>query len=1052
LSPETAGLQQSFALDSQILAPGSAVNVDLARSTDADVAVALLEDDPFPARDNGEIALGHIALSASGTSPVAFSGGGTTVGFEFAGGMTAAAGIFDTADRAMASLGLSEAPAVSLDGDSHAPRNPRYAVLSAGYKAGGEVRGAHPIGAVGSLTFGVSGAASGVTAVVHRFAATTGARSVLERTVRSWKLPRHIDSAERLAPGTWVFAEANGTIATRLGAKLGYNFNFVREARLAGLSGDIGLKIDAAATASFGFEVSGRYVIILSRDSKEPRVRLQMFKASHEGLNAGQNIKVGVTGLDTLSPDNVDEFVAAVFGVHGAQIATALQRLDEWTHPDTDVRALVAGLTRETGLDLLKRVTGRRGQSTERFEAQRDKLTNALGQLSRLAASVRSELLGLLPRLTSKDALKLRRALERLGSADTAAQERALRRLFDKSDFTATPIGRLVAATGERGLLALLDRLSGVRNMAANALSIVEGGVVKRLQQFVTDRLSLRNVLDARTELDFNNLEPFLLGRLSAFFDRNIQFADLEEVRQSINLVLAKRADVYAKVRKALHSRYALDLTETWQRSTARTALLDVTFDTSKDDARALLGSVVRDAAVDLLMATPSQAVDIRGAVLTHELTRKTVVDVSLPYFASHTESFNTSLARVSAEDEGGRVLMYDANGADEVVVRNRFRSSLSVSIAAVVPAGKPATPDLRVHSTGGSTWSYTLRHGRDRMRRAELEAVTRPFIAQYLSAQFNGGTSIETWYTALDRTVEGILANGPDEFGDVLATMEVTMPAETLGAWMLSVADVTDASQRVSRAIQAALKRVLPFYYLTDISRLHTVSSTAALLGWASIRPTTDVTIENHRLVFDTGRQVFWDHRDADLRRQMVLNSISRQNLLMRLAPLRRRLEEAGMHHDVEFYEDSQANSLLSTAAGSGDELLRGLLTFESTVAITAAAAVADIQGFLASASSSPSKAIARLAEFAAGITTAFNRLAGNSVFAGVSFRAVSQIVFAEASRALDPGLLAPPRAMLALAVLKPGPDRTFRVADFLDGGIPPGKDVALAQHLVSL
>ena len=157
-------------------------------------------------------------------------------------------------------------------------------------------------------------------------------------------------------------------------------------------------------------------------------------------------------------------------------------------------------------------------------------------------------------------------------------------------------------------------------------------------------------------------------------------------------------------------------------------------------------------------------------------------------------------------------------------------------------------------------------------------------------------------------------------------------------------------------------------------------------------------------------------------------------------------------MHRDVAFYDDSQVSSLLSTAAGAGDELLRGLLTFESTIAIRAADAVADIQGFLAAASSSPSKAIARLAEFAADITTAFNKLAGNSVFAGVSFRAVSQTVFAEASRALDPGLLAPPRAMLALSVLKPEPGRTFRIADFLDGAIPPDRDVALAQHLVSL
>ncbi len=1050
VSPETAGLQRSFALDSGILAPGSAVNVDLGASTDADIALAILMDAPFPARENGEIALGSIGLSVAGNSPLAFSGNGTTVGFELAAGMAAGAGIFATADRALAALGFSETPVVALDAD--APRDPRYAVLRAGYKASGEVRGTHPIGAVGSLAFGVSGAASGVSGVVHRFAAATGARSVLDRTVHSWKLPRHVDRAERLAPGTWLFAEANGTIAARLGARLGYNFNFVHEAGLAGLSGDIGLKIDAAATATFGFEVSGRYVIVISRDSEQPRLRVQMFKLSRQGLNAGQNIKVGVTGLDTLSPDKVDEFVAAVFGVHGAQIASALQRLDQWTDPETDVRNLVTGLTRERALDLLKRVTGKRGHSREPFEAQRAKLIAALGQLDKLPAGVRSELLGLLPKLASNDAGKLRRALARLASDDTSIQEQALRGLLDRPEFSSTPIGRLLVALGERGLLALLDRLSDVRSIAANLLSILDGGVVKRLQKLVTERLSLDDILGARTERDFTGLDSFLLGRLSAFFEKTIQFADLEEIQQSIHLVLAKRADVYDKVRKALHSRYALDLTETWQRADARTAVLDVVFDTSKDEGRALLASVLQDAEVDLLMTAPSQAVEIRSAVLTHELTRKTVVDVSLPYFASHTESFNTSLARVSAEEDGGRVLMYDATGEDVVVVRNRFRSSLSVSIAAVVPAAQSAMPDLRVHSTGGSTWSYTLRHGRDAMRRAELEAVTRPFIAQYMADQFSDGASLGTWYADLDRTVESILANGPDEFGDVLATMEVTMPGETLGAWMLPVADVPEASKRVSKAIQAALKRVLPFYYLSDVSRLHTLSPSAALLGWASIRPSNDVTIENDRFVFDAGRQVFWDHVDADLRRQMVLNSITRQNLLARLAPLRLRLEEAGMHRDVEFYEDGQASRLLSTAAGAGDQLLRGLLTFESTIATRAAEAVADIQGFLTASSTSPSKAIARLAEFAADITTSFNKLAGDSVFAGVSFRAVSQVVFAEASRALDPGLLERPRAMLALAVLRPDPARTFRISDFLAGGIPPDGDVVLAQHLVSI
>jgi hypothetical protein len=320
------------------------------------------------------------------------------------------------------------------------------------------------------------------------------------------------------------------------------------------------------------------------------------------------------------------------------------------------------------------------------------------------------------------------------------------------------------------------------------------------------------------------------------------------------------------------------------------------------------------------------------------------------------------------------------------------------------------------------------------------------------MGAQFTGGTTLGTWYAELDRTVEAIVGNGPDEFGDVCAAMEVTIPGEALGAWMRPAADVTQASKRVSKAVQAALKRVLPFYYLTDVSRLHALATAAALLGWASIRPTNDVRIDGGQLAFDAGKKVFRDHFDTDLRQRMLLSSTTRQNLQARLAPLRLRLEEAGMHGDVPFYEDDQVLSLLSTASGAGDELLRGLLVFESTIAVKAAEAVGDVQGFLAAASSSPAKAIARLADFGADITTAFNKLAGNSVFAGVSFRAVSQSVFADASRALDPGLVAPPRAMLALTVLKPEAERTFRIADFLEGGIPPAREVALAQHLVTI
>src|SRR5439155_23788008 len=168
-----------------------------------------------------------------------------------------------------------------------------------------------------------SAAASGLSAILHRFDGTDGADSVLKDTVQSWKLPVHIDSADKLAPATWILAEANGSLAVKLGASLGYNFNFVRQAKAFGLSGDIGLKIDAAATATFGFEVSGRYLVTIGRESgnaADQNLRLRMFKLSSNGMQFGLNLKVGVTGVETLTPGKADDFVKAVFGVHGAQI------------------------------------------------------------------------------------------------------------------------------------------------------------------------------------------------------------------------------------------------------------------------------------------------------------------------------------------------------------------------------------------------------------------------------------------------------------------------------------------------------------------------------------------------------------------------------------------------------------------------------------------------------------------------------------------------------------------------------------------------------------
>jgi hypothetical protein len=165
-------------------------------------------------------------------------------------------------------------------------------------------------------------------------------------------------------------------------------------------------------------------------------------------------------------------------------------------------------------------------------------------------------------------------------------------------------------------------------------------------------------------------------------------------------------------------------------------------------------------------------------------------------------------------------------------------------------------------------------------------------------------------------------------------------------------------------------------------------------------------------------------------------------------------RLEEAGLHKTVQFYQDGQTGTIQAAATSPvGEVLLESLLLFEALIIDKANDALKDVQGFLAVAGNSPTQAVGRLAQFAADITTAFNKLIGNSVFADVaSFRSLAQVVFAAASSALSGGPTLQPRAMLTLDILNAAPGRAFQLSSFLDGKVPTSSDIAVAQRLTTI
>src|SRR5262249_55492106 len=147
-----------------------------------------------------------------------------------------------------------------------------------------------------------------------------------------------------------------------------------RQANLLGIPRSLGVKIDAGLKATFGFNASGQFLVVIGRERTDQVVRLRLFKQAARGFDFGLNLNVGVTSQADL-PSDLDDFVKAVFGVHGQQVLNDLRLIEQWTDPTRDLGDTVARLINKTGLALLTKATGI--DATTEFEKARQLVLKA---------------------------------------------------------------------------------------------------------------------------------------------------------------------------------------------------------------------------------------------------------------------------------------------------------------------------------------------------------------------------------------------------------------------------------------------------------------------------------------------------------------------------------------------------------------------------------------------------------------------------------------------------------------------------------------------------
>lgn len=1002
-----------------------------------------------PAHD---VELGKVAARASGGIPAIEFGGDAkgSVSFSGAASLLSAFGIYLDRDRMLAALQLDpqqnlQSTLASLPNDASG----YYAVLRWGYDLSAKGTGSMALGAAGSVKFGGEAGREGLYAVVRRFPAEAGMLTAAAQTANSWMLPRQVASSDDLEPGTWILAEVNSGVSFKLNGILGYNFNWLRKLKAGTVGGDIGLKLHLGLETVVGLFASGRYALVVARETDEPVIRLRLYKLRRKGWDFALNAGAAVETVAAL-PQNVDDLIKAAFGVHGAQIMEDLQAIERWTDPKNKPSHILAGLSEDYCLKLLERLAGIPvvNQGLAAFNQAREQAMAALRKWSELDAQAHGVATKILKMLESEnvDLTPVQELAKAIANSDRDACKRLLSQQLERSDFFQSNEGKWLESALATGILNTLNNpyFDDLRRTARITSEILEGraaiSVLKKLQDYVNDALNLEQIKSAIEAADISHLEAWLKVKLEEFLAKDVDIPALKEIQAAIDHLLEYRKEIYAQARSALNRKHEFELQSTYKQATVDTALVDLEFDSRVPGAAPVLADAL-GGDFNHIFLRPTSGVRLHAGVLSHGITRESRIEVSLPYFDAQTDHINESVARFSAEESEGKVYVLDTK--DRVTDRNKRVSMLSVG--AYLPVSE--SNSIRRHSSESVTYSYSYREAIRGMQTAHLRYLLAPYISTYFKSAFGtAGGSYEVWIDDLDRTLD---ARGTHQIGNTLVSLELCLPGEITGAWFNAQEDSKAVQYMfMSKQLQRAIKRMLPFYYLQDLDNYRNINSVYALLVYSAIPPLNAVSLKDGQIV-DLASDFYWDWVDSELRKKVVSSVDTQRNLFALLAQIHRLLEATGLKSS-DYEPDSivVGNILRSVMSPNpGFHLLQGLLKFEADVIRGAVAAGTKLAKFVRSSGTNVTEAIETLAEFGAAAAGTFNKEL-SSIYGGGPSRPLSTMLFIEAAGALEGRVRPEIYAMLGLTIFT---DTAAFPNGYLAGEAPKKEDILITQRLLN-
>lgn len=1054
-------------LNKKFLADKADVSLDIS-APGAPRLISALETmtDPIPA---GDIVLGEIKVEAGGKGPVEF-GGDARGTVAFSGHDETAFGLGIYADAAEAIKAAAPAPELAAGLKLKHAAATRFIVLQASYNIAAAAKGSVALGMGPSVTFGASGSSAGGFAVLHRFGDGEAAVQVFKDLFASWGLPRQIADAKDFTPGTWLIAEVDGSIAMQVGIQAGYDFNWIREIPGGALKGDIGLRIQLGASAALGFEASGKYALVLARESADEVLRLRLFKMARKGWTFPFDTRAGIKAqLPPFfnQPHKAEDLVAAIFGLNQNQIIEVLRETRAFVNSNVSLQDKLAGVLMHLGGIAIDQTTGlTEAQIRKTYEAGRKKIVDFFAEFDALLKSGGHELTSMLLSLTGADIAPLRVVLQSIAGASSEERVQELvHGLISKAGFERSLAGWFIEAAAGPALAVVTDieAAKKVRSVAGDALAMLDGDTLQKLLDFIRQEISLDKIQSAMNQTDFDHLDNLLKDRLAEFLgQQKVLMADLSQIQDALRGVLNHVDKLCELALKAAKKKQEFAFFSRYARSSTSSALVDISFDTSSQNmtVRELLQKAI-DGDLNEILLDEKPGITINAAELTHNISRNISSELTMPFGAISESSTLLSSAKLNVQEDNGRVLVFSLGATSTVEDRGglfgarRGRDSM-LTIAATMPMA--TSNGVRIWKDNIFRYSYRMERAVLKMRASQLQEEIGPLVARYVPAAFStpGARDFPEWVADLDKLLDNKDPHaGTHDIGDTLITLTLSAPPIYLRAWTKSPPKRSDpVYMDLSRALQARLKELVTFCCFSDPARYKDLAAAAAPVVYSCIPASTAIRLNSDGDVelFNTDGDIYWDQADVKQIRAMARSPQTAAALAKRLerisAMLRGIPELAGT---AQFYAPDQIENIIAESLkkvffnSSVPERLGSLLFLEERLVENAVNAGVEMARFQKEAGQKPADALKHLARFGDELAAAFNESLGNNPFLSGASRPLATLLFMEAAAVFDPAVTGSVSALMDVTVIRSG---KLSVDDMLAGKIATDPNLILYEQ----